>query len=136
MQVTINKLEQLNKKSCKKPLGVTWYEKAPKIEEVFGIKFTLYHNYIVLNFEALLETLNQCTTSDPTYLSNRILVSVAFHNSLMSEPFFIIHNDRKQLKRQFIAVIERRHKLIVEDVKDLHPNVDNFDILPYKVKKD
>lgn len=52
-------------------------EKPAKKKQFFQIEFRAYSHYIVLDFEALLEVLNEHRTSDLTYLSKQTPVSVA-----------------------------------------------------------
>ena len=90
----------------------------------------------MFDFEALLEVLNKCRTSDLTYRSSQKPISVAIHNSLTDEPSFIVHENPKLLIIQFVAELERRQKLIVKDVEDSYLKPDDFDMLPDRVQKD
>ena len=111
-------------------------EKPSKKKQFFKVEFRPYPHYIVFDFEALLEALNECRTSDLTYTSSQKLISVAIHDSLMDEPSFIVHKNPKLLIGEFAAELELRQKLIVDDVKDSYPKPDDFDMLPYRVEKD
>ena len=53
-----------------------WFEK----------EFMPYPHFIVYDFEALLEPLNENHTDDLTYLSRNTPISVAFHDTLGKEP--------------------------------------------------
>ena len=90
-------------------------------------------HYIVLDFEALLKVLNECRTSDLTYISEQTVVSVAIHDTLGGEPSFLIHKDLKELIRLFVEELKRRQKLIVENVKDVYPYPLDFAMLPCAV---
>ena len=111
-------------------------EKPSKKKQSFKVQFRPYPHYIVFNFEALLESLNECRTSDLTYTSSQKPISVAIHDSLTDEPSFIVHENPKLLIRQFVAELERRQKLIVKDVEDSYPKPDDFDMLPDRVQED
>ena len=110
--------------------------KPSKKKTYFKVKFTTYPHYIVFDYEALLEVLNQCQTSDLTYISKQTPVSVAIHDSLTGEPIFIVHEDPKELISLFVAELERRQLIIVEDVKETYLKPDDFDMLSDRVQKD
>ena len=111
-------------------------EKPSKKKQSFKVQFRPYPHYIVFDFEALLEVLNECRTSDLTYTSSQKPISVAIHDSLTAEPSFIVHENPKLLIRQFVAELELRQKLIVKDVEDSYPKPDDFDMLPDRAQKD
>ena len=111
-------------------------EKPSKKKQYFKVKFRPYPHYIVFDFEAFLEALDECRTSDLTYTSSQKPISVAIHDIWFDEPSFIVHENPKLLTRQFVAELERRQKLIVEDVEDSYPEPDDFDMLPDRVKED
>ena len=90
----------------------------------------------MFDFEALLESLKECLTSDPTYTSSQKPISVAIHDRLTDEPFFIVHENPKLLIILFVAELQCRQKLTVKDVEDSYPKPDDFDMLPDRVQKD
>ena len=129
-------MEDFFKKRGYNVVSVWECKKPPKKKQFFQVKFTPYPHYIVFDFEALLEALNQCPTSDLTYISKQTPVSVAIHDSLSDEPTFIVHENPKELIRLFVAELERRQKLIIDDVKETYPKPEDFDMLPDRVQKD
>ena len=129
-------MEDFFKKRGYNIVSVWKCQKPPKKNMFFRVKFTGYPHYIVFDFEALLEVLNQCRTSDLTYISKQTPVSVAIHDSLSDEPTFIVHENPKELIRLFVAELKRRQKLIIDDVKETYPKPEDFDMLPDRVQKD
>ena len=113
-------MEDFFKKRGYNVVSVWGCEKPPKKKQFFNVEFTPYPHYIVFDFEALLEALNECRTSDLTYISKQTPVSVAIHDSLSGEPTFIVHENPKELIRLFVAELECRQRLIVEDVKETY----------------
>ena len=69
-------------------------EKPSKKKQYFKVQFRPYSpHYIVFDFEALLEALNECRISDLTYKSSQKPISVAIEDSLTDEPSFIVHEN-------------------------------------------
>ena len=101
----------------------------------FNIEFIPYPHYIVFDIEIILEVLNQCQTSDLTYIAKQIPVSDDICDSLMKKPAFIVHEDPQELLKQFVMELERRQELIVKEVTELYPYPDDFEMLPDKVQK-
>ena len=112
---------------CEKPL---------KKKQFFKVQFRAYPHYVVFDFEALLEVLNDCRTSDLTYTLRQTPVSVAICDTLTRDPSFIVHEDPKELIRLFVEELKKRQKLIVEDVEEMYPKPDDFDMLPDTVQKE
>ena len=104
-------------------------EKPPKAKCYFRKEFRPYPHYIVFDFEALLQALNQQQTKDLLYVSKHVPVSVAIHDSLSKSPTFIEHKDPKILVGLFVEELDRRRVLIVEEVNRLYPRPDDFDML-------
>ena len=111
-------------------------EKPARKKQYFKVEFTHYPHYMVFDFEALLESLNERRTSDLTYLSKQTPVSVAIHDTLTSDPCFLEHEDPKTLIRAFVAELRKRQALIVAAVNESYPKPDDFDMLPDRVQKD
>ena len=128
--------EEWIKKRGYNEVSVWECEKPSKKKQYFKVQFSPYPHYIVFDFEALLEALNECQTSDLTYTSSQKPISVALHDSLADESSFIVHENPKLLIRQFVAELERRQKLIVKDVKASYPEPDDFDMVPDRVQED
>ena len=95
----------------------------------FRKEFRAYPHYIVFDFEALLQPMNQKQTNDLVHLSKHIPVSVGIHDSLSESPTFIKHEDPKMLVKPFVEELESRHALIVEDVNSIYPIPDDFNML-------
>ena len=104
-------------------------EKPPKAKHYFRKEFRAYPHYIVFDFEALLEGMNQQQTKDLLYVSKHVPVSVAIHDSLSGSPTFIEHEDPKILVGLFVEELDRRRALIVKEVNELYPRPDDFDML-------
>ena len=104
-------------------------EKPPKAKRYFRKEFRAYPHYIVFDFEALMEAMNQQHTKDLLYVSRHVPVSVAIHDSLSKSPTFIEHRDPKVLVELFVEELDRRQALIVEEVNRLYPRPDDFDML-------
>ena len=104
-------------------------EKPPKAKRYFRKEFRAYPHYIVFDFEALLQALNQQQTKDLLYVSKHVPVSVAIHDSLSKSPTFIEHEDPKILVGIFVEELDRRRVFIVEEVNRLHPRPEDFDML-------
>ena len=107
-------------------------ENPPKAKRYFQKEFRAYPHYIVFDFEALAEPMNQKQTDDLVYMSKHVPVSVAIHDSLSESPTFIEHEDPKMLVQLFVEELERRHALIVEEVNKIYPRPDDFDMLSWK----
>ena len=70
-----------------------------------------------------------------TYITNQIPVSVGICDSLTKKPAFIVHEDLQELIRQFVVEFQRRQELILNEVTELYPYADDFEMLPDKVQK-
>ncbi|XP_057290938.1 uncharacterized protein LOC130613641 [Hydractinia symbiolongicarpus] len=79
--------------------------------------------------------LHQRQTSDLTYISEHVPVSVAIHDSLNWDPTFLEDDDPKILVERFVEQLENRHALIVKEVERMFPRPDDFDMLPNKTQK-
>ena len=99
----------------------------------FNVEFIPYSHSIVFDFESILKVLNQCQTSDLTYIAKQISVSVGICDSLTKNPAFIVHENPQELIRKFVVELERRQELIVKELTELYPYPDNFEMLPDKV---
>ena len=95
-------------------LVTAWeYENPPKARRYFEKEFRPYPHYIVFDFEALLQALNQQPTKDLLYVSRHVPVSVAIHDSLSESPTFIEREDPEVLVQLFVEELNRRRALIV-----------------------
>ena len=110
-------------------------EKPPKAKRYFRKEFRPYPQYIVFDFEALLQALNQQQTKDLLYVSRHVPVSVAIHDSLSESHTFIEREDPEVLVQLFVEELDRRRVLIVEEVNRLYPRPDDFDMLSKRDQK-
>ena len=114
-------------------LVAAWeFEKPPKKRCYLRKEFRAYPHYIVFDFEALLQVMNQQQTDDLAHVSRHVPVSVAIHDSLGGSPTFIEHEDPKML---FVDDLEERRALIVEEVNRMYPRPDDFDMLSESAQK-
>ena len=104
-------------------------ENPPKARRYFEKEFRPYPHYIVFDFEALLQALNQQPTKDLLYVSRHVPVSVAIHDSLSENPTFIEREDPEVLVQLFVEELDRRRALIMKEVNRLYPRPDDFDML-------
>ena len=107
----------------------------PKLGATFRKSLDHIRHYIVFDFEALLEALNQRQTEDLMYVSRHVPVSVAIHDSLSESPTFIERGDPEVLVQLFVEELERRRALIVKEVNRLYPRPDDFDMLPKRAQR-
>ena len=106
-----------------------------KAKRYFQKEFRAYPHYIVFDFEALLQVMNQKQTDDLVYVSRQVPVSVAIHDSLSESPTFIEHEDPKMVVQLFVEELKRRRALIVEEVNRIYPRLDDFEMLSKKDQK-
>ena len=107
-------------------------EKPPKKRCYLRKEFRMYPHYIVFDFEALLQVMNQLQTDNLAYVSRHVPVSVAIHDSLGGSTTFIEHEDPKML---FVDDLEERRALIVEEVNRMYPRPGDFDMLLESAQK-
>ena len=123
-------------KEMKYNLVVVWEcEKPKKCNKYFAKEFIPYPHFIVYDFEAILQALNDKQTDDLTYLSRHIPVSVAINDSLSGEPVYLVNSNPDELIKNFMQVLERKRKAIVEVVEREKPYPSDFEMLPVKVQE-
>ena len=111
---------------CEEPiLKKLWFKK----------EFTPYSHFIVYDFEAILEPLNEHPTDDLTYISRHIPISVAVHDTLSKEPVYLVDENIGHLIEQFIEVLKEKQEAILVDVFKQHAYPSDFQILPGEVKE-
>ena len=111
-------------------------EKPPKKRCYLRKEFRAYPHYIVFDFEALLQVINQNQTDDLVYVSKHIPVNVAIHDSLSKSPTFIEHEEPKMLVQLFVEELERRRALILEEVVKTYPKPNDFEMLSERDQED
>ena len=95
-------------------LVIAWECEKPTKKRCYLRKgFRAYPHYIVFDFEALLQVMNQKQTDDPVYVSKHIPVSVAINDSLSESATFIEDEEPKILVQLFVEKLERRRALIL-----------------------
>ena len=97
-------------------------------------EFIPYPNFIVFDFEAILNKLDLHQTSDLTINSQHIPVSVAINDNLTNEPIFLEDSDPEALIQEFLEEIQRRQELISKEVWRLYPMQDEESI-PKSVRR-
>ena len=102
-----------------------WFEK----------EFTPYPHFIVYVFEAILAPLNEHPTDDLTYLSRRILINVAIHDTLSKEPLYLVDENPKRLIERFIEVLTGKQEAMATDVLKQHSYLSDFQTPPGEVKE-
>ena len=91
-------------------------------------EFIPYPNFIVFDFEAILNKLDLYQTSDLTINSQHIPVSVAINDNLTNEPIFVEDSDPEALIQEFLEEILRRQELISKEVWRLYSMQDEESI--------
>ena len=97
-------------------------------------KFVPYPHYIVFDFEAVFKERNLDLTSDLTIDCSHIPVSIAINDSLTNEPIFIVNQESERLIEEFVAELISRQGIILRQVWNNHPMVDE-ESLPKRVQK-
>ena len=112
-----------------------WECENPKLSRRFlKREFIPYPNFIVFDFEAILNKLDLLQTSDLTINSQHIPVSVAINDNLTNEPIFLEDSDPEALIQEFLEEILRRQELIFKEVWRLYPMRDEESI-PKSVRR-
>ena len=116
-------------------LVVAWEcENPEKSNKWLEKKFIPYPDYMVFDFEARFEVINEERTSDLTYKSRHIQFSVGISDSLTKEPVYCVDADPKKLVQKFMGVLQDKWLTITENVKAKLPFPVDFEMLPKKVR--
>ena len=116
-------------------LVVVWEcENPEKSNKWFEKKFIPYPDYIVFDFEARFEVTNEERTSDLTYKSRHIQLSVGISDSFTNKAVYCVDADPKKLVQKFMGVLQDKWLTITENVKAKLPFPVDFDMLPIKVR--
>ena len=87
----------------------------------FKKEFRPYPYFIVYDFEAILEKMNEPQTEELNITSRHVPVSVAINDNLTNEPVFIVDQDPENLIKSFVEDLKERQKKIAEEVNSLYP---------------
>ena len=115
-----------------------WECEKPELKKMkFKKEFRLYPYFIVFDFEAILEKMNEPQTEELTITSRHVPVSVAINDNLTNEPVFIVDQDLENLIKSFVEDLMERQRKIAEKVNSLYPLPESNDDrvhLPGKVQ--
>ena len=115
-----------------------WECEKPELKKMrFKKEFRPYPYFIVYDFEAILEKMNEPQTEELTITSRHVPVSVAINDNLTNEPVFIVDQDPENLIKSFAEDLMERHRKIAEKVNSLYPLPESNDDrvhLPGKVQ--
>ena len=99
-----------------------WECEKPELKKMrFKKEFRPYPYFIVYDFEAILEKMNEPQTEELNITSRHVLVSVAINDNLTNEPVFIVDQDPENLIKSFVEDLKERQKKIAEEVNSLYP---------------
>ena len=87
----------------------------------FKKEFRPYPYFIVYDFEAILEKMNEPQTEELTITSRHVPVSVAINDNLTNEPVFIVDQDPENLVKRFVEDLLERQRKIAQKVDSLYP---------------
>ena len=108
-------------------LASTWECEEPILRKVwFEKELKPYPHFIVYDFQAILELLNEPPTADLTYLSRHIPISVATHDTLSKEHVCLVDENPRHLIERFIEVLTGEQEAIAADVLKQHPYPSDF----------
>ena len=99
-----------------------WECEKPELKKMrFKKEFRPYPYFIVYDFEAILEKMNEPQTEELNITSRHVAVSVAINDNLTNEPVFIVDQDPENLIKSFVEDLKERQKKIAEEVNSLYP---------------
>ena len=99
-----------------------WECEKPELKKMrFKKEFRPYPYFIVYDFEAILEKMNETQTEELTITSKHIPVSVAINDNLTNEPSFIVDEEPENLINIFMQDLMERQGKIAEEVNSLYP---------------
>ena len=115
-----------------------WECEKPELKRMrFKKEFRPHPYFIVYDFEAILEKMNEPQTEELTITSRHVPVSVAINDNLTNEPVFIVDQDPENLIKSFVEDLMERQRKIAEEVNSLYPLPESNDDrvhLPGKVQ--
>ena len=99
-----------------------WECEKPELKKMrFKKEFRPYPYFIVYDFEAILEKMNETQTEELTITSRHVPVSVAINDNLTNEPSFYADEDPAYLINDFMADLVERQEKIADEVRSLYP---------------
>ena len=114
-------LEKKMKEQGFKIVSVWECEKPELKKKRFCKKFRPYPYFIVYDFEAICQKINEKQTDELTITAKHIPVSVAINDNLTKKPSFIVEEDPKKLAKRFVDELLKRASEIEETVWLLNP---------------
>ena len=100
-----------------------WECEKPELKKMrFKKEFRPYPYFIVYDFEAILEKMNEPQTEELTITSRHVPVSVAINDNLTNEPVFIVDQDPENLVKRFVEDLRERQRKIAQKVDSLYPS--------------
>ena len=109
-------LEKKMKEQGFKIVSVWECEKPEMKKKRFCKKFRPYPYFIVYDFEAICQKINEKQTDELTITAKHIPVSVAINDNLTKKPSFIVEEDPKKLAERFVVELLKRAREIEETV--------------------
>ena len=109
-------LEKKMKEQGFKIVSVWECEKPELKKKRFCKKFRPYPYFIVYDFEAICQKINEKQTDELEITAKHIPVSVAINDNLTKKPSFIVEEDPKKLIKKFIVELLKRARQIEETV--------------------
>ena len=99
-----------------------WECEKPELKKMrFKKEFIPYPYFIVYDFEAILEKMNETQTEELTITSRHVPVSAAINDNLTNEPSFIVDEEPENLINIFMQDLMERQGKIAEEVNSLYP---------------
>ena len=109
-------LEKKMKEQGFKIVSVWECEKPELKKKRFCKKFRPYPYFIVYDFEAICQKINEKQTDELEITAKHIPVSVAINDNLTKKPSFIVEEDPKELNKKFVVELLKRASEIEEKV--------------------
>ena len=109
-------LEKKMKEQGFKIISVWECEKPELKKKRFCKKFRPYPYFIVYDFEAICQKINEKQTDELEITAKHIPVSVAINDNLTKKPSFIVEEDPKELNKKFVVELLKRARQIEETV--------------------
>ena len=109
-------LEKKMKEQGFKIVSVWECEKPELKKKRFCKKFRPYPYFIVYDFEAICQKINEKQTDELTITAKHIPVSVAINDNLTKKPSFTVEEDPKKLAERFVVELLKRAREIEEKV--------------------
>ena len=88
-------------------LRETLFEKLDNFSIAYPEDYTLFRNFVVLDFEAIcVQSVEANNTQTTSWIGAHVLVSVSISSNLFEEPVFLCENDPNRLIISFVAQLE------------------------------